>query len=73
MFAYLVACNFISIFDVSANTILQCYLFDMDISKHHGLDMRHVPASLTRFLAIHGEESNEKVNASENLNANLMA
>jgi hypothetical protein len=42
-FAYLVACGFISIFEVSATTILQCYLFDLDISKHHGLDLKHVP------------------------------
>lgn len=68
MFAYLVACQFISIFDVSANTILQCYLFDLDISKHHSLDMKHVPASLTRFLAIHGDEQSVKVNATGALN-----
>ena len=49
-FAYLVACQFISIFDVSANTILQCYLFDADIAAHSGLDMRHVPKSLVKFL-----------------------
>ena len=75
LFAYLVACKFISIFDVSANTILQCYLFDMDIAKHHGLDMRHVPASLTKFLAIHGEDQNmnKAVNPSGELNQNLMA
>jgi choline transporter-like protein 2/4/5 len=36
LFAYFVASQFISIFDVSANTILQCYLFDADIAKHHG-------------------------------------
>ena len=45
-FAYFVACKFISIFDTSANTILQCYLFDLDLAKHHNLEMRHVPATL---------------------------
>jgi len=58
VFAYFVACQFISIFDVSANTILQCYLFDQDIAKHHGLDLKHVPASLLKFLAMNGDEKN---------------
>ena len=64
LFGYFVASQFISIFDVSANTILQCYLFDADIAKHHGegLDTRHVPASLLKFLAIHGDEKNPRVN-----------
>lgn len=35
LFSYLVASVFISVFDISAVTILQCYLFDLDISKHH--------------------------------------
>lgn len=32
-FAYIIASIFISIFDASANTILQCYLIDLDISR----------------------------------------
>jgi hypothetical protein len=53
MFAYLVASQFISIFDVSANTILQCYLFDEDIARHHlggKLDESHIPETLRRFI-----------------------
>ncbi len=72
-FAYFVACKFISIFDTSANTILQCYLFDLDLAKHHNLEMRHVPASLQKFLNLHGEASlNLKVNSAE-VTQNLMA
>ena len=55
IFAYLVAQQFISIFDASANTILQCYLYDVDVAKQHNLDLKHVPAKLLKFLAIHGE------------------
>lgn len=61
LFSYFVACKFISIFETSANTILQCYLYDLDISKHHGLDLKHVPPTLLKFLAIHGEENGMKV------------
>lgn len=71
LFSYLVACQFISIFDVSANTILQCYLFDADIAKHHGLDMKHVPDSLIKFLNLHGDEKNPRVQSADP--NNLMA
>lgn len=68
-FAYLVACQFISIFDVSANTILQCYLYDVDIARHTSCDVKHVPKALLKFLALHGDESNGKrVNASGEYN-----
>lgn len=56
-FSYLVAAAFISIFDISALTILQCYLYDQDIAKHHQLELRHVPPTLLKFLAVHEEES----------------
>ena len=52
-FAYLVAAKFISIFDVSANTILQCYLYDKDMAEHHGLDLKPVPPTLLKFLELH--------------------
>jgi hypothetical protein len=29
-------------------------LFDLDLAKHHNLEMRHVPASLQKFLDMHG-------------------
>lgn len=65
LFGYLVACKFISIFDVSANTILQCYLFDVEVGRHHGnWDPKHVPASLLKFIAMHGDEKNPHINAS---------
>lgn len=63
LFAYLVASQFISIFDVSANTILQCYLFDEAIARHHGagkLDEEHIPKTLRRFLKDFLVETNPK-------------
>lgn len=57
LFSYMVASTFISIFDVSALTILQCYLYDLDISKHHQLELRHVPATLLKFLDVHAQET----------------
>jgi hypothetical protein len=61
LFAYFVAVKFIGIFETSANTILQCYLYDRDLEVSHGIDMKHVPPTLLKFLAIHGEENNTKV------------
>lgn len=57
LFSYLVAATFISIFDISALTILQCYLYDLDISKHHELELNHVPKTLLKFLDIHAEHT----------------
>jgi hypothetical protein len=70
LFSYIVASTFISIFDVSALAILQCYLYDVDIAKHHQLDMKHVPPTLTKFLKVHEEESKGNmvsVEANQNL------
>lgn len=72
LFSYLVASSFISIFDISALTILQCYLFDLDISKHHNLDMKHVPPTLLKFLAIHEEETKGKKIAETEATQNLL-
>jgi solute carrier family 44 (choline transporter-like protein), member 2/4/5 len=56
--AYIVAGIFVSIFDASANTILQCYLIDKDITKQRGahLEPTHVPPTLRKFLKTHDEE-----------------
>ena len=53
LIAFIVAGIFVSIFDTGANTILQCYLIDMDVSKSQGLGAgkKHIPAGLQRFLA----------------------
>ena len=49
--AYIIASIFISVFDASANCILQCYLLDHDIAVQSGrLDPTHVPPTLARFL-----------------------
>ena len=72
-FAYFVACKFIGIFDTSANTILQCYLFDLDLAKHHNLEMRHVPETLQKFLNMHGAASlNVKGTETSDEKQNLM-
>lgn len=55
LFSYIVAATFISIFETSSNSILQCYLFDQEIARHHNLDLKHVPAKLVKFLALHDE------------------
>ena len=49
-FAYIISSIFISIFDASSNTILQCYLIDLDISRQNRLEPEHVPPTLARFL-----------------------
>jgi len=77
LFSYFVAVKFIGIFETSANTILQCYLYDKDMEKHHGIDIKHVPPTLLKFLAIHGEENAKVIvvttNASSIDQQNLMA
>ena len=58
LLSFVVAGIFVSIFDAAANTILQCYLLDQDVAKHHALDAKHVPKALERFLGVlHKEES----------------
>ena len=49
-FAYIIASIFISVFDASSNTILQCYLMDLDIARQSNLEPTHVPPTLARFL-----------------------
>ena len=51
MLSYLIASVFIAVFDVSANTILQCYLLDKEIAGQQGLaDPDHVPPTMTKFF-----------------------
>lgn len=51
--SYIIALVFISVFDVGALTILQCYLIDLDIAKQHNLDPKHIPPTLEKFLHLH--------------------
>ena len=57
--AYVMASIFISVFDASSNTILQCYLVDLDISRQNGLDPKHVPETLSRFLLSHKQQTDD--------------
>lgn len=53
LFSYTATAIFMSIFTVSANTILQCFLVDRDIAEQKNtLDtmMQHTPAALKKFL-----------------------
>lgn len=66
LFAYVVAAIFIGIFEVSANTILQCFLIDLDIAKQNNLDPKHVPERLAKFLETHGDHKVTSVSVKEN-------
>jgi hypothetical protein len=51
VFSYMIAAVFIAIFDVGANTILQCYLLDMDIANTSGkLEPDHIPPTMDKFF-----------------------
>jgi len=44
VFGYIIANTFISPFDVSSNTILQCYILDKDVAdRFKDRDMKHLP------------------------------
>ena len=49
--AYSISSIFMSVFSVAANTILQCFILDMEIAqvKHDG-GADHQPASLQGFI-----------------------
>ena len=57
--AYFIAAIFVSIFDASSNTILQCYLIDLDISKQSNLEPSHVPPTLQQHLGLMQQEEIE--------------
>jgi len=73
-FAYLVGTIFISIFDTSANTILQCYLIDVDIQRQSGVECNHIPATLLRFIESQNLQisTNPDEEKKEQLQANLL-
>ena len=49
--SYMIASVFIAIFDVSANTILQCYLLDKEVAAQQGLaDPDHIPETMNKFF-----------------------
>ena len=60
--SYCIASIFVSIFDASSNTILQCYLIDLDISKQSNLEPTHVPPTLSQHLGLMtNEEKQEEI------------
>lgn len=51
LLSYMIASVFIAVFDVAANTILQCYLMDKSIAAQNGLnDPDHIPPTMTKFF-----------------------
>ena len=48
--SYFIAKTFVSIFDASAMTILQCYLIDMDIAAQTDSEPTHIPPTLREHL-----------------------
>ena len=47
----MIASTFIAVFDVSANTILQCYLMDKEIAAQQGVeDPDHIPPTMAKFF-----------------------
>ena len=51
LLSYLIASVFMAVFDVSANTILQCYLLDKEIQAQSGLpDPDHIPETMNKFF-----------------------
>lgn len=59
--SYIVCAIFIGVFHTSANTILQCFLVDREVSHRLGhVDDSHVPHALRKFLDEHCEENQIK-------------
>jgi choline transporter-like protein 2/4/5 len=54
MVSYTVGAVFVSVFSVSSNTILQCFLVDTDISEQEGREggAKHRPESLEAFVYV---------------------
>lgn len=51
MLAYVVGAVFISVYSISADTILQCFLVDLDISQQQGREeAHHRPEALEGFI-----------------------
>jgi len=47
----MIAAIFIAIFDISANTILQCYLLDKEVARQQGVqDPDHIPPTMAKFF-----------------------
>ena len=73
VFGYIIANTFISPFDISANTILQCYILDKDVAdRFPGRDMKHLPNQLEVFFDQSTREY-KKNDGDEEENKGLMA
>ena len=61
LISYTLGSIFISVFDASSNTILQCYLVDMDIvHQKGGVESKHIPPTLKKFLSSHSDKTDDE-------------
>jgi hypothetical protein len=73
MIGYVVGAVFISVFSVTSNTILQCFLVDTDISDQEGkgAGAKHRPPALEAFIYL-AKKDEFKSNAAINHTSNRM-
>jgi hypothetical protein len=64
LISYMISAVFIGIFDASANTILQCYLMDMDMCRQKNIvDSKHIPPTLLKFFKAYNLDNSDHVAA----------
>lgn len=64
IFSYVLSAVFIAIFDIGANTLLQCYILDQEIAKSDGkLEPDHIPPTMTKFF--NNDEVKDMMNKNE--------
>jgi hypothetical protein len=67
LLSYTIASFFVSVYSISSNTILQCFLVDIDISEQEGRSGgKHRPPALEKFVYI-ASKDNEFKRESEKL------
>lgn len=75
LFGYLAGAIFVSVFETSSNTILQCFLVDYDIARQTGhLEQSHIPDGLDKFLDKFGGSDVKQVEMTktQQVNQNLL-
>lgn len=64
LISYMISAVFIGIFDASANTILQCYLMDIDMCRQKNIvDSKHIPPTLLKFFKAYNLDNSDHVAA----------
>ncbi len=61
LLSYTIASFFVSVYSISSNTILQCFLVDIDISEQEGRSGgKHRPPALEKFVYISSKDNEFK-------------